>query len=657
MGVSIITSFVAFPIIIALILLVTKGGKAKQGLSVFAAVIQTAAAAAVIVLYFSSGEKLFKADYHILNYAAIAVEAFLAVVIIYVGLKHRKYLLVFFALIQTAALIVFELTKGNDIEIGHNLYVDRLSMVMMALIALVGGLLAVYSAGYLGRYHGKNPDIKDNSSKFMSAVFLSIAAMTGAVVSNNIIWIYIMFEIIALAVYYMTGYGDRENARGTALKSLTVNMFAGLSFVTGILILGGVFGTLELSTAILIGSVYGDIIAIPAAFIVLAGLVTAIQMPFAGWFLKSSGSVAPAMAVISSVSSVNAGVFIILKLSPVLGMGNFAGITVMMVGGITFAAAAFASISQVNTRQAASYITAAVTGVIMVCAGLGTAESVWAAIMLLIFHSFAKALIGVCSGNAELGEAEVSSGGALSAFSGKPRLAACMLAGISVLFIALLEIVLLRGSSMAAFADSGNILLIVMLCFGCGGIVICFAKWMGGLALSAAYKADSVSAGGEPESVFEENKENIDAAGETVEASGEKLGGTVKLFIVLNVLLCIVFPLISAFAVVPYLKEAFEGISQVIGIADAITGIIVILFVILMAGVFYGRKRVAAAPAENTGGSGVYLKIGNNGAKGITDVFNSRKIMQIGWIASSVMIIIGMGFIIGTLVSLLGGAA
>lgn len=655
MGVSIITALIAFPIIIALILLITKGDKAKQGLAAFSTVVMTVGAIAVIVLYFASGEKFFKADYGILNYIAIVTEAILAVIIIYIGFKHRKYLLVFFALIQTAALIIFEFIRGNGIETEHNLYIDRLSMIMMVVTAVAGGLLSVYASTYLKRYHDKNPDEKDKSSRFLSSLFLSISAIMGTVVSNNMIWIYIFFELIVLTAYYMIGYGNGRNARAISLKALTAGMLGGISFVAGIIVLGGVFGTLELNTAILIGSVYGDMIAIPAAFIALSGLVMAIQMPFSGWFLKSVDSAAPAIAMISSVTSVNAGVFIILKLSAVLGMGNFAGIMIMMVGGITFITGAFTAVLQIDVRSVILHVFSAITGVIIVCAGIGTAESVWAGIMLLIFCSVLKPLIAMCVGNAEI-NTEKTDGNISDIFEGKPGLAACMLAAMAALFISLFEIVLMRGSSISSVADSGNILLIAVLCFGCGGIIICFIKWIGRFAMLSSHKAVKTGESEYAEDINFES-ENMGSGDESANPDKENVGATVKIFVVLTVLVCIIFPLISMFAVVPYLKIAFGGISAVIGLADSITGAIMILFVILIAGIFYGKKKNSPYVPENYGD--ILDLPGTNDIKinHIKNIFNEQKIMTSGWVASSVMIIIGMGFIIGTLVSLLGGAA
>ena len=108
----------------------------------------------------------------------------------------------------------------------------------------------------------------------------------------------------------------------------------------------------------------------------------------------------PTSALLHSSTMVKAGVFMIIKLAPVLGMSNFAGIMTMMVGGITFLLATFAAVSQSNAKRVLAYSTIANLGLIVTCGGIGTAEAVWAGIMLIIFHAVTKSLLFLCVGTA-----------------------------------------------------------------------------------------------------------------------------------------------------------------------------------------------------------------------------------------------------------------
>ena len=625
---GIIISLTAFPVIIALILLVTKGDKARNGVMAFASIAMTAASIAAVVLYFPSGEKFFKFHFGFINYVVIGIAAVLAIYLIYEGLRHRRYAAPLFAFVQVAVLVAFELIQGSGIKVEHNLYVDRFSMILMIFISITGGLICCCGTRYMNKFHEKYPELKDRRNVFFAAIFFGIAAMMGLVVFNNLLWIYLVWEIVVVTSFVLLGYAGTAGALKTAFHYLTWNLFGGLALTAGILILGQVFGTLELNVVMKIGSLYGDMVAIPAIFFVLAGLILAMQIPFAGWLIYGEDFTSPAIAVISCITSANAGVFLILKLAPVLGTENFAGIMTMMVGGITFLVASLTAVVRPEASRMVSCSTVATLGLVVACGGIGSAEAVAAGILLLLFHGIAKALMLACAGTAALDHEKYDGRQTLTMrelFAGKPKLAACMLAGAAVLFLANFEILILRWDALSEFAESGNILLFAAICFGAGAAIFYFAKCMGQLVLTAA----------DPE----------------VEEA--KAGRPITLLVVLNVFLCIVFPLVSMFGVMPYLETAFGGVSAAANLTESLMGLIVIVFLIILCGVFYGNKKKYVLPPASERVRSESYDIRHN----LSAMIPEKKLIWIGCILSAISIIISLGFMIGTLVRLLGGAA
>ena len=633
-----------FPMIVALILLVSKEDKVRDVVVKVAAAAIAAVAIVTAVLYFKNGGATFEVHYEAVNYIMMIIEALLALYIIITGIKHKKYLASLFAIIQTPLLIWFELTKGHGIEVQHNMYVDRLSVIMILIIGIIGSLITVYALGYMKDFQHHHADEKDRRPWFFFVMFIFLGAMVGLVTSNNMIWMYFFWEITSLSSFWLIGYTRTKEATNNAFRALIMNLLGGLGFAVGIVILGTVFGTVELDMMIMVGSVYGNLIAIPAAFFAFAGITKAAQMPFNSWLLGAMVAPTPTSALLHSSTMVKAGVFMIIKLSPVLGMGNFAGIMTMMVGGITFLMASFAAISQSNAKRVLAYSTIANLGLIVTCGGIGTAEAVWAGVMLIIFHAVTKSLLFLCVGTAEhnIGSRDIEDMDGL--FVRMPRLAAFMMIGIAGMFLAPFGMLISKWAAMTAFVDSGNVVLVGIICFGSAVTAFYWIKWMGKLSAIVA------------------NEKNIQ---QNVHKEEWFVQGTL---VGLTILVCLIFPLISMYMLVPYLEVVFGGLSaMVLSANNMIIMVVMLVVIVLITGLAFGKSKKKIVPiylaGANTGDNRTYYgSMGKDVQVSLINwhmekYFGEKKMNIIGGILTTAMIIIGLGIMIGTLVILLGGVA
>lgn len=633
-----------FPIIIALILLVTKEDRARDMVVKFAAALIAAASIVAAVQFITSGSEYFRVHVEAINYIMMAIEVILAVYIIFVGIKHRKYLASLFAVIQTPLLVWFELTKGHHIEVEHNMYIDRLSIIMILIIGIVGSLITVYALGYMKDFQHHHADQKDRRPWFFFVMYIFLGAMVGLVTSNNIIWMYFFWEITSLSSFWLIGYTKTGEAINNSFRALIMNLLGGLGFAIGIVVLGTVFKTLEFSTMLIMGSVYGDLLAIPAVFFAFAGITKAAQMPFNSWLLGAMVAPTPTSALLHSSTMVKAGVFMIIKLAPVLGMSNFAGIMTMMVGGITFLLATFAAVSQSNAKRVLAYSTIANLGLIVTCGGLGTPEAVWAGIMLIIFHAVTKSLLFLCVGTAEhnIGSRDIEDMDGL--FVKMPRLAMFMMIGIAGMFLAPFGMLISKWAAMTSFVDSGNIILVGIICFGSAVTAFYWLKWMG--------KLSAIVAG-------EENiQENVHKEEWFVQST----------LVVLTIVVCLAFPLISIYMLVPYLEGVFGGLSSmVISSGNMIIMCIMVAFIVVLAGLFFGKTRKKIVPiylsGVNEGDNRTFVGSMQKDVRfslrnwHMDKYFGESKMNLIGGILCAAMMVIGIGFMVGTLISLLGGAA
>lgn len=121
----------------------------------------------------------------------------------------------------------------------------------------------------------------------------------------------------------------------------------------------------------------------------IAGFVKSAQMPFQSWLLGAMIAPAPVSALLHSSAMVKAGVFLIIKLSPAYA-GTGLGTAMALCGGVTFVITAAIAVNQRNAKRVLAYSTISNLGLIICAAGLGTSESISAAIILILFHAISK---------------------------------------------------------------------------------------------------------------------------------------------------------------------------------------------------------------------------------------------------------------------------
>jgi ech hydrogenase subunit A len=626
---------ILFPLVVAVALLILKTDKPRDIIVIGGAAIIAVASVILVIQNFSTGGQYFEFHSEMVVYIMMGIEICLGVLIFYLGIKYKKYLASILAAIQTPAMIWFELTIGHGIEVQSNIYVDRLSMIMVLIIGIIGTLICVYAIGYMKDFQHHHAGEKDRRPWFFFLMFLFLSAMFGIVVSNNLVWLYFFWEITTLCSFFLIGFTKTEEAVRNSFRALIMNLAGGLGFVIAIVILGKYYGTIELSQMLLIGTM-GYSVAAPAIFLAFAGITKAAQMPFNSWLLGAMIAPTPTSALLHSSTMVKAGVFLVIKLAPVL-TGNIAGLMVVLVGGITFLMASFAAINQHNAKKLLAYSTVANLGLIVACAGVGTTGAVWAGIMLIIFHAVTKSLLFLCVGTAEhnIGSRDIEDMDGL--FDRMPRLAAFMLIGIAGMFLAPLGMLISKWAAMTAFVDSGNIILIMIICFGSAATLFYWTKWMG--------KMTAIVSG----------EENIEGKVHMSEWFTEGAHA------VMTVVLCIGFPLISKFILVPYLDDAFgktEGLA--LTAYDMIIMCIMIAVIVLMFAFMFGKTKKRIVPIYLSGvNKGDNVTYEGSMQKDMTvslrnwymdGYFGEARMNLIGGTATAVIILVTLGMVAGTII-------
>lgn len=533
---SILFFLLLFPAFAALLLLLFRQDCIRGAIVRISAILIAAASIYFAWRFLPAGVTHFSFESSIVSHLMMVVEAGIGILIMALGLKYKKYLAVLLALVQTPLLLWFELRYSKTLSAGSTFAVDTVTVVMALIIGVVGSLICIYAIGYMKDFQHEHSTEKDRRPIFFFLMFIFLSAMFGIIFTNNLVWLYFFWEITTLCSFLHIGYTKTEEAVNNSFKALTMNLFGGLGFVLAIVYLGVQYQTVYLDQMLAYGAA-GINVAIPVLLLALAGLTKSAQLPFSGWLLGAMVAPTPVSALLHSSTMVKAGVYLVLRISPLLGF-TVQGIMVMLIGGITFMLASFIAISQSNAKKVLAYSTVANLGLIVACAGIGSYEALWAAIFLMIFHAVAKALMFMCVGSVEhkIGSRNIEDMDGL--FAKQPKLAVLMVIGITGMFLAPFGMLISKWAAMKAFVDSGNILIVLMLVFGSAATLFFWTKWLGKLsALMSGSKRD--------EQPIHKDEMLI-----------------LMIQAVLTVGLCLVFPIISSFVVEPYLNGIF-GVTQV----------------------------------------------------------------------------------------------
>lgn len=565
----------------------------------------------------------------------------IAAVILCFGVKYKNVLACVLAVVQVVGSLVFDVFVAHGIEVQYGLYLDSLTLVTTFIIGVVGSGICIYALGYMEDFQAHEPaDAKDRRPRFFALMFLFLSAMYVIVFSNNLLWMFTGWEISTVCSFLLIGYTKTPEAINNAFRQIVMNLAGGIGFLVALFAIALTMDTLSLVEFIAAGVMAPALAALPAVALAFAGMTKAAQMPFHTWLLGAMVAPTPTSALLHSSTMVKAGVFLLIKLSPIFLVCPVASVMTILVGGITFLLCSFMAISQTNAKRVLAYSTIANLGLIVACAGVGTPEAVWAATFLVLFHAVAKSLLFLCVGTAEhhIGSRDIEDMDLM--FERMPRLARFMMAGIMIMFVAPFGMLIAKWGTLVSFADTGNVALILILGFGSAATFLFWAKWLGKLSGIAAHPL------------------NV----ETTVHRSEWIA--LMVMAVLSMLCCVGLPVLSTFLVEPYIFDVFgvcsQGVSQAnLWVAALLSAVV---FIVLFGGL--GSQQVKQVPVYL---AGVSVNNANrtfhNSLSGETmatsrnwymeGIFGEPKVAPVGVWATSIIIVIGFCAAIATLYGLL----
>ena len=296
-------------------------------------------------------------------------------------------------------------TAANWLSIGNlnvdfGLKLDALSMMMLLVVTGVGGLIHIYSYGYMDEDRGK--------SRFFAELSLFTFSMLGIVLANNFIEMFIFWELVGVSSYLLIGFWfEKPSAGDAAKKAFIVNRLGDFGFLLGILMVWGILGSLNFSVledkfaanaTTEISAGLGAMATIAGLLIFCGAVGKSAQFPLHVWLPDAMEGPTPVSALIHAATMVAAGVYMLCRIFFLLNADALH--VIAYIGGFTSLLAALIAVQQNDIKRIIAYSTLSQLGYMVMAVGLAGPT---AAMFHLTTHAFFKALLFLSAGSVIIG--------------------------------------------------------------------------------------------------------------------------------------------------------------------------------------------------------------------------------------------------------------
>ena len=635
---SIVPFLICFPFLVSILMYITRVNKVRNMIAYVCSGVIVIADGVFVAQWIASGckPKWLYYETELIDHLIIGAVWILAGVVTYLCFKHKRYAISLLSVVPTIAVTYAELCGPGIVDTGR-IYVDHLSVLMCMIVGLIGSLIVVYSVGYMHGYHHHHVEFEDRRYYFFTLLFVFLGSMFGFVLTDSLLWIDLFWECTSICSFLLIGYTKTEEAIANSFRALWMNLLGGAALVVGVIYTIYEVQNVSLRNLVSIAVEGNPSAVIPVAMIAVAALTKAAQMPFSTWLMGAMVAPTPSSALLHSATMVKAGIYVLFRLSPALS-GNTTGLLISFIGGFTFFAASFMAIAQSDGKKVLAFSTISNLGLMVACAGVGTAETIWAGVFLMIFHAISKSLLFQNMGATEnsLHSRDIEDTHGL--IYRLPKLGMFMFIGIAGMFLAPFGMLISKWSALKASVDESNILLVLFICYGSATTMFYWTKWMSKLIS------------------FTDTEIKV----RDVTKKDELFSLTVHA--VLMLALCLLFPLLSKVYVEPLLMELFATSTAVLSTSILVLLVVIICFIFAVPFMAYrysshihGTKKLSYMNGINMGnnkefvdafGEPKHLFMSNWYFKWF---FGQRKLMVPCELISAV-------FLIGVLCIILGGA-
>ena len=326
----------------------------------------------------------------IITTSLVIFSAIFSSIIFYNGITQNQY----------GNYKIIEWISSGNFQVNWSINIDPLSSIMLVVVTSVSSLVHVYSIGYMSH--------DPNRPRFMSYLSLFTFSMLMLVVSDNFLQLFFGWEGVGLCSYLLIGFWYKKNsANNAAIKAFLVNRVGDFGLAIGIFLIFYYFGTVNYNEVFIKAAELSDkkinflgfnpnLITLISLMLFVGAMGKSAQFLFHTWLPDAMEGPTPVSALIHAATMVTAGVFLVVRCSPLFEYSQVALNFVAITGMITAIFAASVALVQNDIKKIIAYSTCSQLGYMFFAAGIGAYH---VAIFHLFTHAFFKALLFLGSGS------------------------------------------------------------------------------------------------------------------------------------------------------------------------------------------------------------------------------------------------------------------
>ena len=285
--------------------------------------------------------------------------------------------------------------RAGDAVLTWGMWIDPVTLTMVGLVTAAALGIQVYSWSYMAH--------EPRFTWFFAVNSLFAAAMLTLVMADNLLLLYIAWELVGICSYLLIGFFyDRRSAAEAAKKAFITTRVGDVGLLIGILLLFAQTGTFELSGpdgifAALANGDLSDTVVTGAAVLMLMGAIgKSAQFPFHVWLPDAMEGPTPVSALVHSATMVVAGVYLVARMFPFFVASETASLVILCLGAVTALGAAAMALVMTDIKRVLAYSTLTDLGFMMLALGAG---SLTAGMFHLLIHGFSKAILFLGAGS------------------------------------------------------------------------------------------------------------------------------------------------------------------------------------------------------------------------------------------------------------------